>query len=198
MKLISRYFFIAFGLYSVFNMYVLFPYFKDLYVSPYVDSPGGLVMRLSYGVLCGLALFYGIAVVERFVMSPLFEKAKTTETPWDDWIVEVVRYFINRGRWLLVVLVVFHLSQPLPLIDGHAQGFFFLIFGVLILLTLTHAASYLFYEVLTREAKNKSMAKQIFPLARHLVVVFIWILGGIFLLDLLGIKVTALAAGAGI
>lgn len=39
---------------------------------------------------------------------------------------------------------------------------------------------------------------QVFPLVRRLCVLVVWIFGFIFLLDLVGIEVTALVAGAGI
>lgn len=152
---------------------------------------------LDYLLTLGM-LFAGIMLVwlaERLVLSRLYQRAKATDTPLDDFLVGTVK---KKLLPVLYVGIVYLSFQSLTLTSGVSKavnviGLILLtVFGVRFLVALMVYALETYWN---KQGKGNIHA---FKLIVTLLKILVWGLAFILLLDNLNIRISALLAGLGI
>ncbi|HLP42963.1 MAG TPA: mechanosensitive ion channel family protein [Fibrobacteria bacterium] len=153
-------------------------------------------------LVCLLAIAVGVLLVKLFhvlVMRRVHKWVASTASTWDDFLAAVLE---SNALPALYLLVVWHGVKDLYMKDGIRNGLRLAIYGALLVLAVRAAMALVNEAVRSywrRHAAEKTAAKEkslggIITIAK----VVVWVLGGILLLDNLGIKVSAFVAGLGI
>lgn len=84
-------------------------------------------------------MYYAIAILDRVLIKPLHKRSKKTANLYDDWIMEIIRYTLDRGSILATFLIVAYVSKPWSYSDTFFDTVVPVLLGILILLIITDA-----------------------------------------------------------
>ncbi len=150
-------------------------------------------------ILIFLISIIGLSIVKRFVIQHLKVWAKKTVFDFDDLIVRLISQI---GWPVFVVLSVYMASTSLILcesIRSFIKYAFVFVVTIRTILLLQEIIQYAVNKTLIQRigAENQS-SKAMINSVVWIVKWGIWLLGGIFILDNLGVNITSLVAGIGI
>ncbi len=143
------------------------------------------------------AIFLGsvaiFKLVQAFLLSKLRRLAKKTETKTDDLFIQLLQA-VKPYFYVVAALVV--AGQFLYLSTKLSQA----LFTVLIVATLFQAISLaqLIIDFVAQKMLAKKKDKAPVNLLKTVVIIIVWVIGGLLLLSNLGVDVTSLVAGLGI
>lgn len=155
----------------------------------------------SYGIalVTFMALLFGFSVVKRFVLRYLKKWAAKTSTDFDDLIVKLISQI---GWPVFIVISLFiavsglNLSESLRSFVRYAVVFVVTIRAILLVQEIIQYAvnKTLIKRIGSENQSSKAMINSVVWLIKW----GMWFLGGIFILDNLGVNITSLVAGIGI
>jgi len=154
-----------------------------------------------YKYVIALAIFFGgIALVylfKRFVLFRLKKWAASSETSIDDYLVKSIeKSFVPVFYFLVFYLAVKSLILS-PSFEKGLNIFIILLVTYLVVKIIVSVINYFFSSYSKKSDASEQRKKQLKGI-RGLVNLTIWIIAIIFVLDNLGIKISAVVAGLGI
>lgn len=182
------YFFLIYGLSSYSTMYAGF-----------MQSHETIDMWFSYlNALVLVFVLYGvIGIIEEKIGKSLEKWAKKTKNTYDDILVSILMRFIVLSKYLASLYVGFQMVTIPPSVQSIVDIVFDVVFIVVVLILLTSLINSTFGKV-AKSYGTSALSKQMFPIIKKILIVFLWIIGGITIIGNLGYNISALVTGAGI
>ena len=170
-------------------------------LAPYYDMVGMYPMLFSIinWVVWAYLSFVLMSIFEKKVSKLIAFWAAKTDTDWDDIIWDLISNLIGKWKYILSVYIWLKILQ-IPQGYEHIVDKLFLWSVVFLgLHLLTRVIIIVFTEKLMKSLGEKhELSKQLLPVLKDILIVFIWIIGSIFVLDTLWFNVWALITWAGI
>ncbi|MDD3645990.1 MAG: mechanosensitive ion channel family protein [Candidatus Gracilibacteria bacterium] len=162
--------------------------------------------NFKYGneLLSYIAAFFGIFTsigilgiiikqVEKIITN-IFSK---TKSKYDDILGEFIVKFFNISKYIIAIFIGLNIAI-IPLIAKNITDKVFYISFIFALLILSSSLVNSTFKILAKTQKSLELSKDIFPIVKKILIVFIWIVGGITIISNLGYNVSALITGAGV
>ena len=158
---------------------------------------GNSIYRWIIAVAIIIAALIVIKVVKQIVIKRLKKWAMTTNTTWDNFIIDV----IDKSVIPLVYISSFYFALLIlefnDTVDKVIHIAYMVSFTFFVLKIISAAFKKFVYSFIQREEDSESKEKQAGGLIA-IVNIIIWICGIIFLIDNMGYNVTTLIAGLGV
>ncbi|MDE1921739.1 MAG: mechanosensitive ion channel family protein [Candidatus Omnitrophica bacterium] len=157
------------------------------------------VQSYLLALLTFLGVLLAASVLKRVLVSQLGAFAKKTASDFDDFIVDLIA---NIG-WPVFIVVALHVSTSALVMPAATHAFIryamVVVLTIRAVLLLQKIIHYSVHSVLMRRIPSKTPSSQAMISSVTWVVRWsIWILGSIFILENLGVNISALMAGIGI
>lgn len=148
-----------------------------------------------FGILVGwVAVVY---VFKQYILNRLKKWAVTTDTLIDDFLISSIEKFLIP----IVYFVVFYIAlHTLDLSENFKHGLgiaAIIVITLLVVSALIAAVNFAIQSYLNKSSDASTGAKQLVGI-RGLITFVIWVIALVFLLDNLGVKISAVVAGLGI
>lgn len=154
---------------------------------------------LSYLTL--LAIFIGgmvvVYVFKKYILSRLKKWAATTETTFDDLLVNTIDKFFVPVIYFGILYIALHTMLLSSRFQRGLDIAAVVLITVLVVRALTAAVNLGLQSYLNNSGNETGDARQLKGM-RGLINVAIWVLALVFMLDNLGVKISAVVAGLGI
>lgn len=150
----------------------------------------------ALGVLIVIVL--SCALAKRVILRHLARWAERTSTDFDDFLVSILRKI---GTPTFLVVAVFFATLPLNLEPWLQNGIRYLTIFVLTIRTIILLQDIVRYSVnksYRRARPDDPAATTVIKNITYIITWGIWVLGAVFILDNLGVNISALVAGLGI
>ena len=151
--------------------------------------------------LVASAIFIGgmaaVYVFKRYILSKLKKWAESTDTSIDDLVIKVIQKSLLPVFYFAVLYVSLHVLELSQNFKHGLKVAGIVLFTVLIVRAVISAVNYALLPFLTKSTHSEGSEKQLRGI-RGLINFVIWAVALVFLLDNLGIKISAVVAGLGI
>ncbi|MDD3302037.1 MAG: mechanosensitive ion channel family protein [Candidatus Gracilibacteria bacterium] len=159
-----------------------YPYFEK--ISSYIDSV------MLFLIILGLIGFL-IKLLNRLT-NKFFQTGKFLKLLGDSFVrfLEISKYIIAVYSGIQLAYIP---DNAIIIIDKIFRISFIFVFILLITSFLKSV-----FKILAKGKENSDLSKQVFPILSTIIIVFIWIVGGLTILGNLGFDISALITGAGV
>jgi len=145
-------------------------------------------------LITGLMVAY---IFKKHVVSRLKKYAESTTTPLDDLLVSTFEKALLPILYFGALYLSLHTLKLSEVFGRYLQIAAMVLITVLIVRALTAAINYALHSHLSNVSDSSSAQKQLKGMS-GLINIIIWLLALVFLLDNLGVKISAVVAGLGI
>jgi len=151
--------------------------------------------------LTSLGIFVGgitvVYIFKIYVLKRLKFWAKSTETPIDDLIIRVIDKSLVPALYLGIFYLTLHTLTLTPLFKRGLEIAAIVLITVLVVRAITAAVNY-GLQASVKESDDVERREKQLKGIRALINIVIWAVAAVFLLDNLGVKISAAVAGLGI
>lgn len=150
---------------------------------------------IAFGILIGGMM--GAHVFKQYILSRLKKWADSTATMIDDLFVQSLQKTLVPVLYLASLYVALHTLTIAQNIERYIDGAAIILVTLLVVRSLTVAVAFGLHAYLRDSAKSAGGERQVRGVSR-LANFLIWALALVFILDNLGVKISAVVAGLGI
>lgn len=176
----------------------LFFYYKDTFLAPYIyyNSITQNTVMIINSLLAWVTALLTFSVFGVYLEKWISKLTNKTKFEFDNILGDFFVKFYGYAKYLASAYIALYFvktSLKTELIINNMLYAGFILIGLLIWTSLINVV---FDRYIITFSRNHTLASQLLPFINKAIIVFIWLFGGIVVLDNLGFDVTALVAWA--